>query len=924
MSFHLPTFRPQDDSTLNNRNQITGTGKNKADPVPVGATTEFANLNETLNELYKALDTLTPAQREELSTQIGDSLHATDIDDDEQDDTENILTKNYPNDPLLRELEDNLNASLTQSKKEMIPWEFNKFITIILETLKSGNQAVVTAVLPDTKTIENLENVQNNHIELINTIDQLVTNWLPKHQSFEPELSKLLQKAKEFLQYQSNLIDIKCEQIENYLSPHSLEKLLQQREFFNQITFRAYQIINEEVQSIKPPDGHIEGGLKAMQQHAEKRIKNRSELINTVNSKSFETTLEDEKSKGMEILRDFLEPFDLSSQISLEKIWNEARAEVLEKGRDWKIIQSEFVIHAQSPLQINDGIQADRPKVLIEHKINTTTTPIGHILNQQNIAIDSDNSPLSKNECKQYKIRSITTYNEITAGRHSHATTEHLHAVNAATTECKVNGKVVFKATRHATISPYHLTREALEEMSPEKQEEICSDLTQKRPGITNIVSQENKPSSNTVNLNSKTTASTTSEPKKTDLEEKIAAKTERYQSREIPNLVKTDPELFTLMRRRAGLNRAREVFVSSIMGDPVLLARAKAGNTIFFNSISLLTPSPAAQFLHKLKIFFGMNTRSAASRDELTMTEDQIQAWNDLQDEIDKGRIAVDGIPVTAEINAFTFGVNTVAVGIATERITGFLGYLERIEIGPIPMLVRKLKEYISKHDDFLSGWETIKSRNLESLTHMLGNLDSPSQNSPPAALKIDEDCQLGRYIKELEAKISSTNNESEITQLRREIATMKMIFSQLRGMWQAEAYRKKHISPYEFVSRLAVVSSRMEAGTGYNCKSGKDRTAHLNVDAEFLAFQIEINNGNVPHWNAKYSVDVRAQFAHFIFHDESRRTMQEYNTGVGGTKFNEKFDLVFNKFLVPEEDAEERKLIKDEFIGLAHLTKS
>jgi hypothetical protein len=73
---------------------------------------------------------------------------------------------------------------------------------------------------------------------------------------------------------------------------------------------------------------------------------------------------------------------------------------------------------------------------------------------------------------------------------------------------------------------------------------------------------------------------------------------------------------------------------------------------------------------------------------------------------------------------------------------------------------------------------------------------------------------------------------------------------------------------------------------GTVFNCKSGKDRTGQLDAEVKFLAFQIRTSNGKVPKPDRKRTRLEKIQFATFIFFDESRRTLQEFNTGYGGSK--------------------------------------
>ena len=103
---------------------------------------------------------------------------------------------------------------------------------------------------------------------------------------------------------------------------------------------------------------------------------------------------------------------------------------------------------------------------------------------------------------------------------------------------------------------------------------------------------------------------------------------------------------------------------------------------------------------------------------------------------------------------------------------------------------------------------------------------------------------------------------------------------------MWKDGSYREAGNEPYKLASRVALLSHLLGGGTAFNCKSGKDRTGQLDAEVKFLAFQIRTSNGKVPKPDRKRTNLEKIQFATFIFFDESRRKMQEFNTGYGGSK--------------------------------------
>ena len=906
--------------------------KNKPDPAHTTSPALISTFQQLFDDLLNALKSLSPAEQERVSVVAEETLGTEKQErvDNDEDNLQPAIDR-YTLDPEAETLQSQLTRVANQQDAQKSDAETKLLIEEISGAIKSSNKAILEAILPDQKNKAKLRNLKQANESLIDILKEQIIKLSGEKNSDKFHLREIFNKSTQYIGYQNQLIQEKEEQINRYQSPSGEEKLIEQRLFFNCVAMRTLEMLDPVVKSLNPSDAHIEGGRQVLRNHHFDRLQTRSRLIHGMTSETELRSPEDEKSYGMKLLSEYLEQLDLRSQIDLESIWNEARAEVLDQGRDWAIIRSKFKIHTSSTTPSNNAAKTKISEVLVSQTIETETTPIGHILNQGSgktkPSIDSTNSPINSYDCEQYKIASLTDRSKtIIAGRNSHATTEHLHAVNAAKTECKINGETAFKGTRHATISPYHLNQNALKKMSEQKQTEVVHELTQDRPDVIRIKTQAEPISKSGNHSTNAQNTDEVSSPTKTELENLIQSYTtnesgERKTIEEIKTMAKTDPAFFALMRRRAALNRAREIFVSSLMGDPELLKRAREGKLIVYNSISLLTPSPIAQLQHKFLGLFGKDTRSAASQDELTMTEDQLQAWKDLQEEIDADRLTVDGTVVRASINAFTFGANEVSTGIVTEKITSFLGYLELTPSGPISMLAGAIRKRLSENDSALSGWDIANKQNEQSLKRLLGDLERDPERAKDESFSGG---QLYEVIEELEKALNQSKDTEEGEKLMQRIDTIKALAAQLQEMWQAKAYGDKTIPPYEFTSRLALLSSMMMAGTAFNCKSGKDRTAQLDVETKFLAFQIETSGGKVPEWRREYTLEERRQFANFIFYDEARRTMQEYNTGVGGSKMSFGFDLLFRKFMVDTENSDMARRIKNEFIGLSKLTKS
>jgi hypothetical protein len=156
--------------------------------------------------------------------------------------------------------------------------------------------------------------------------------------------------------------------------------------------------------------------------------------------------------------------------------------------------------------------------------------------------------------------------------------------------------------------------------------------------------------------------------------------------------------------------------------------------------------------------------------------------------------------------------------------------------------------------------------------------------------------DKRLAKKNNELRKKIDQQKREtdpvqlkkldSEIIALNRDIATINELSAQIAEIWKDGSYRDAGNEPYKLASRVALLSHLLGGGTVFNCKSGKDRTGQLDAEVKFLAFQIRTSNGKVPKPDRKRTYLEKIQFATFIFFDESRRTLQEFNTGYGGSK--------------------------------------
>ncbi|MCE2871538.1 MAG: hypothetical protein LW714_09045 [Oxalobacteraceae bacterium] len=553
---------------------------------------------------------------------------------------------------------------------------------------------------------------------------------------------------------------------------------------------------------------------------------------------------------------------------------------------EWSIIESEFTV------PVEDTAHQSQVAAIVK----ATTTPAGQIFaNPHLIQITSKDSPITASTTDEYK-HTDHEGKTVNGGINSHCSTEVNHVTTAATTSCTVNGEEVFGATRHGTLAPYGLDEVGIKAIpNGELGKTIQSLFGKAKVENTSITAGSINDTSTPTNTDNSTDTSThtktrtsgddikrSDDPIRNELIGKLktillnsttgdqwltqigtnrqlvlndsqmldSAIENLFNKPELQtvlaSLVKAHPVLGEFLQRQGALNRAREVFMLEMTHNPQFLEQIKNGEEVLFTSVGLLTPDNLRHQLHKL---FGLS----ASGDEKEMVAIQAQAWDDLRKEIAADRIVINGDVVRADILDFNLGVNKGATILATNPVIG----------------------------EAVSGWDfvndVINNRSMDNLVAVTAK-------------------RLAKKDSELRLKIDSQKREtdpaklkkldSEIIALNRDIATIKELSTQIAAIWEDGSYREAGSEPYKLPSRVALLSYLLGGGTVFNCKSGKDRTAQLDVEVKFLAFQIRTSNGKVPKPDRKRTNLEKVQFSTFIFFDESRRKMQEFNTGYGGSK--------------------------------------
>ena len=559
--------------------------------------------------------------------------------------------------------------------------------------------------------------------------------------------------------------------------------------------------------------------------------------------------------------------------------------------RPWGVISSRIVI----PVAVGSGDDA-QPVMTVTS--NSTVTPAGTILNDpKRIQFLSGRSAITADTVKEYE-HTAADGSKISGGFNSHDTTEATHAVMAAHTELSMNGKVLLGATRTGVNAPYELDGEHLSAMP----------VAQAAALIRRVIGDAQR-NATRVQLGGApvTTDGTTqanpaqqANPLRADFVSELGDGADALlaaggDNEALVQRVAGSKVLVGLVVRQAALNRVREVFLLELTRSPAFAAQIAAGAPVSFMSLSLLTPDA-------MRASLASHSPSLKEFDEKTMLEIQVRAWQDLRAEIDGGGIVVNGKAVQADILAFNFGVNAGAVGgMARNPVLG----------------------------EAVSG--TVYANqltNAAAMERLIGASFASSATGAAASGTSAVDRYLARQDAALEAPQAERNPSAETTaqiaRIHRNRSVVNQLRAQIAEIWTSGSYTVAGHEPYKLVSRLLVLHHMIDGGSQFNCKSGKDRTGQLDVEAKFLAFQIENNGGHVPRPDRERGTLERLQFSAFVFQDEARRTMQAYATGYGGSKLAGVPSLYRNFLIDLQGHKDAAKRVIAEFMGLAHFTRA
>ena len=114
---------------------------------------------------------------------------------------------------------------------------------------------------------------------------------------------------------------------------------------------------------------------------------------------------------------------------------------------------------------------------------------------------------------------------------------------------------------------------------------------------------------------------------------------------------------------------------------------------------------------------------------------------------------------------------------------------------------------------------------------------------------------------------------------------AIVRDLVTQIRQIASGESVYKPDGTPdvYALPARMNLLAFKLGMSPMFNCKSGKDRTGHLDLETKFLAARIK-STGRVPS-PGELTKEEREAFG-VVALKSGNLAMQRYNTGIGGYK--------------------------------------
>ncbi len=272
--------------------------------------------------------------------------------------------------------------------------------------------------------------------------------------------------------------------------------------------------------------------------------------------------------------------------------------------------------------------------------------------------------------------------------------------------------------------------------------------------------------------------------------------------------------------RQAANDARVNECLVGALSADQALLNRALGGETVYLPITSVSLLTPDG-------------FRDGSDDHETLYLAEQNEAW--LRASHGQRQLTIighDGQPhqvrVQPQVITFNFGVNAGAQGSVAQYVAG--------------------------------GWDVSSPMNYRAMVALIGSVGT---NDP-----------IGGAVGAFLAGPAPDAQKEQV----RELA------AQVKNLWGTGAYKDSGKNPYLLPARLLVLANLIGQTPAFNCKSGKDRTGQLDVEAKTLAAQIRML-GHVPTLAQSSSDDYKRIREQFVI-DGGNHEIQRMNTGLAGFK--------------------------------------
>lgn len=390
-----------------------------------------------------------------------------------------------------------------------------------------------------------------------------------------------------------------------------------------------------------------------------------------------------------------------------------------------------------------------------------------------------------------------------------HASRHFEHGTTVAVSRLTApDGTKLFEGVRHGIVNTYGISSQTLHKLNPAELEKLVENLLPKEQWKKN---NRGEPSLD-VTIDH--------------------IKSSKSYRRECSNI----------MQANGSDRRAMDLVATNLLknDDKLKFALGQVGKVnpqpvdINLNSIALVTPD----YMRAAKGRSGPGNERKMLRGQMKALSRLAGDPQPRELKIKNAKGETQTVLVNIKVNAFNFGVNAGAFGLAGKRLLKF---------------------------PFVSAWGTSDGHNKKAMETLIGSKSSRKQDGIGG--------QVADWLN------SPTNTASQETK-----DIVRKLAGQVASMWDSKAHRDAGNEPYKMVSRLAVLTSMIGGDTCWNCKSGKDRTGQMDVEAKRLAAEIWMRK-DVPEPDVKPDDQTKANRFRMAM-EGGNLEIQNYNTGAPGFK--------------------------------------